>query len=267
MLQEHLYADEKYDKWANVILPSGKRLIGELFHDPSVQKILAVGGVLDLFTPYVKHPRTYHLPWSEGATDDDKTLPDVEALRDVGDVVVTVKLDGEQTTMYKDHIHARSTDGDDHPSRHWVKNLWSGIKHEIPRHMRVCGENVYAQHTVAYERLSTYFYVHSIWEGLTCLAWPETETWAALFGLQTVPVLYTGRFNEDRIKRLYTPTINGDRMEGYVVRPLRAFTMASYRTVVGKYVAADFRRDVNAAGHHWRAKAVVKNGLATEATT
>ena len=41
LLPPHLYGDQEYDKWANPILPNGQRLKGELFHDASVQKIMA----------------------------------------------------------------------------------------------------------------------------------------------------------------------------------------------------------------------------------
>jgi hypothetical protein len=44
LLPPHLYADQPYDKWGNPILPNGQRLKGELFHDESVQKVLAMGG-------------------------------------------------------------------------------------------------------------------------------------------------------------------------------------------------------------------------------
>lgn len=46
VLPEHLYSEAEYDKWGNEILKSGQRLPGELFNDPSVQKILKVGGFL-----------------------------------------------------------------------------------------------------------------------------------------------------------------------------------------------------------------------------
>src|SRR5690606_22004173 len=70
----HLYADQSYDKWGNPVLPNGQRLKGELFFDESVQKILAQGQVLDLFTSWVKYPRTHHLPWSDGVNDDDRII-------------------------------------------------------------------------------------------------------------------------------------------------------------------------------------------------
>ena len=72
IVPEHLYRDQPYDKWGNPVLANGQRIRGELFWDESVQKVLKQGRVFDLFTHYVKYPRTYHLPWSPGITDDDR---------------------------------------------------------------------------------------------------------------------------------------------------------------------------------------------------
>ena len=104
ILPSHFYDDQVYDKWGNPILENGTRLRGELFNDESVQKILSIGGFLQSFTSLVKYPRTYHLPWSHGRTKDDRGFDDMSSF--IGkEVVVTIKMDGEQTTMYKDHIH------------------------------------------------------------------------------------------------------------------------------------------------------------------
>jgi hypothetical protein len=110
LLPRNLYADQRYDKWGNAYLANGQRAKGPLFFDDSVAKILAAGGVLTDFTDRVKHPRTSHLPWSEGATEDDEFIP---ALRELAgaEVIATVKLDGEQTTCYTDYLHSRSVDG------------------------------------------------------------------------------------------------------------------------------------------------------------
>ncbi|MGC5412734.1 RNA ligase family protein, partial [Streptomyces sp. DT225] len=55
------------------------------------------------------YPRTPHLPWSPGATSDDVRMTDLAALAGT-EVVVTEKLDGENTTLYADGLHARSLD-------------------------------------------------------------------------------------------------------------------------------------------------------------
>ncbi len=48
-------------------------------------------------------------------------------------VIATLKLDGENTTMYSDHIHARSLDSAHHPSRTMIKQIHGAIKHLIPK--------------------------------------------------------------------------------------------------------------------------------------
>ncbi len=94
VIPDHFYDDEVYDKWGNIILQNGKRLKGELFHDESVQKILAKGNVLGDFTDYVKYQRTYHCPWSQGITDDDRVQKDMKRFEGQR-VIVTEKMDGE----------------------------------------------------------------------------------------------------------------------------------------------------------------------------
>jgi len=65
---------------------------------------------------HIKHPRTSHLPGSPGVGSDDKQAQDLSAF-DTQDVVVTEKMDGENTTLYTDGYHARSLDSGFHPSR------------------------------------------------------------------------------------------------------------------------------------------------------
>ena len=103
-----------------------------------------------------------HLPWSPGLQNDDRVIESLDGF--VGKrVIVTEKLDGENTTMYNDAIHARSIDGRHHPSRDWVKGFHGSIKHLIHPLYRVCGENVYAEHSIHYNALKTYFYGFGLW--------------------------------------------------------------------------------------------------------
>lgn len=90
-------------------------------------------------TFYRKYPRTFHLPWSRSKTDDDRILRDTSHF--VGkEIVVTEKLDGENTSLYRDYMHARSIDSRDHPSRHWVKMLHGSIAHLLPPATASCGK-------------------------------------------------------------------------------------------------------------------------------
>ncbi len=123
-----------------------------------------------------KYRSTPVLPWSPGGSDG--YIADVSCFAG-HEVVVTEKMDGENTTMYRDHIHARSIDSKHHPSRNWVKRLHGTFAHLIPEGWRLCGENMYALHSIAYEQLDSYFYLFSVWdEHNRCLDWDEMLEWA-----------------------------------------------------------------------------------------
>jgi hypothetical protein len=256
LLPDHLYRDNTYDKWGNIIMPDGTRVKGELFHDESVRKVLASGGVLSLFRDRVKYPRTYHLPWSPGRTDDDRVLTDTNHL-ERRRVIITEKMDGENTTMYRDYIHARSLDSASHPSRGWVKNLHAQIHSGIPIGWRLCGENLFARHTLSYDRLPSYFTLFSIWdENNVCLSWDETVDYAAILDLVTVPIIYDGRWDERYVRRLACG-MDLSEHEGFVVRVADSFSYAAFRRSVAKFV----RKEHAGTAHNWMMQQVVRNGL------
>ncbi len=146
-----------------------------------------------------KYPRTPHLPWSEGRSQDDRALSSVSHFKG-REVVVTEKLDGENTTLYRDHIHARSLDSRHHPSRTWVKAEHSRIQYDIPENWRICGENVYAKHSIHYKALTSYFYVFGIYEDDVCLSWEEMGFNCKLFELPVAPELYRGIWDEEKVR-------------------------------------------------------------------
>lgn len=244
----HFYDDHEYDKWGNPILDDGRRGRGELFHDESVQKVLREGGVLDLFTPYVKYGRTFHLPWSPGLSDDDKALRDTSNFEGRR-VVVTRKMDGENTTMYRDHIHARSIDSRGGEDRAWVKQFWSTIAHEIPDGWRICGENLWAEHSIHYDDLTSYFLGFSIWnERNVCLSWEDTKEWFEILGIKRVPILHDGAFDLG-ILRDIEKELDPNKDEGYVIRIADAFPYSQFKNSIAKYVRAGHVQTTK----HWRA--------------
>lgn len=255
VLPEHFYPEQSYDKWGNIVLPNGNRLPGELFYDSSVQEILKP--LLGIFTNRVKYPRTYHLPWSDGATNDDKVLTDLSRLQN-SEVVVTAKMDGENTTLYRDGMHARSIDYEAHPSRSLLKAFHAQIANDIPEGWRICGENLYAKHSIHYHNLENHFLVFSIWNDMNvCLSWEETLEWAKLFGCSVVPTIYRGEWDEAMIKRLFRSTLNGDECEGYVVRVAEEFAYGRFRNCVAKYV----RKNHVKTDQHWMNNSIIVNGL------
>lgn len=258
VLPSHLYSDQTYDKWGNITLSHNRRIPGELFHDESVQKILKSGGVFDLFSRYFKYPRTYHLPWSPGTTSDDRVLKNIDIFNNQ-DIVVTEKMDGENTTMYSDYIHARSIDMDSHPSRDWIKNFWAGIKHEIPVGWRFCGENLFAKHSIKYEKLPSYFMLFSIWDDRNiCLSWKDTAEWAKLLNISLVPVLWTGKLSQTFLHSIETSIPFLGTIEGYTIRIADEFHYSKFRYSIAKYVRANHI----AGTHNWKYRQIEQNGLA-----
>jgi hypothetical protein len=210
---------------------------GPLFDDESVQKVLTK--VIDSFTHYVKYPRTYHLPWSDGVTDDDRVMKDLSGF-DGKEVVVTRKMDGENFTGYTDNCHARSIDGRHHYTRDWCKTFWMQRAHELPEGWRVCAENMYAVHSIEYSDLDGYLLGFSIWDDKNmCLSWSETKEWFQLLDIPMVPVLYEGVFDEAKIKAIYNVKTDHDTHEGYVVRLADSFRYGDFRKSVVKYVRAN----------------------------
>lgn len=258
MLPEHLYPDYDYDKWGNIVYPNGLRIKGELFFDESVQKILKSGNVLDSFSDYTKYPRTYHLPCSPGRTEDDKTLQDY-SIFEGKKVVATVKMDGENTSGYwNGYIHARSIDSNNHASRNWVKNYLAGILYNLPQGWRICGENVYAKHAIHYSNLESYFYLFSIWDDKNnCLSWEETKEWADLLGLQVVPTLYEGDFDQSNVENLFLPTYRGNPCEGFVLRTTESFSYGNFRKSAAKFVRANHVEE----NKHWIKTKIIPNRL------
>jgi len=255
ILPEHLYKDEVYDKWGNLILPNKTRMKGELFYEEPVQRILEP--YLSNFTHIVKFPRTFHLPWSPNLQNDDKMLESLDGF--IGEeIVITEKMDGENTSMYSDYIHARALEYSPREDRNWIRALHGRIKYDIPEGWRVCGENLYAEHSIHYDSLPSYFLMFSIWNNRNvCLSWDETKTWAELLGLTMVKELYRGPFNRLFIQTLYGERVDQDKVEGHVIRVTREFPYRDYKKVVGKYV----RKGHITTDEHWTKKAIVKNGL------
>lgn len=211
----------------------------------------------------VKYPRTFHLPWSEGATDDDKILT-TTAHFEGKIVVVTEKMDGENCTIGRNYSHARSTDSANHPSRNWVKQFAAGFQYDIPDGWRLCGENLFAKHSIGYDALPSYFMLFSIWDNTnTCLSWDDTVEYAAMLGVHTVPVLYKGPWDEEKIAALWNGKSSlGGTGEGYVVRTAGSFPYSAFSKNIAKFVRASHVQ----TDEHWMQKEVVPNKMIKQAS-
>ncbi len=259
LLPEHLSTEngENYDVWGNPFYKNGRKYRGELWWDEPCQSALASAGLLGDFTPYVHYPRTMHLPWSPNLQNDDRRIENLNAF--IGqEVVVTRKMDGESATLYRNYYHARSLDSRHHPSRAWIKAFHSQIAHEIPEDWRLCGENLFAQHSIRYEELESYFYLFNIWERNHRLSWDDTVEYAKIMGLTLVPVLYRGLWNEAELHRI-EDQLDSVTDEGYVVSVTRSFRISEWRRCAAKYVRAAHVR----TSQHWMFQEIVPNKLKT----
>lgn len=161
------------------------------------------------------------------------------------------------TSLYPSgRCHARSIDSANHPSRNYVKAYWRERAHLLPHGWRVCGENLYAKHSIHYTDLKAYLYVFSIWtEHNTCLSWEETKEWCELMDLVHVPVIYEGKYDENAIKNAFKP--HKDTHEGYVIRSTNTFHYDDANKNLAKYV----RKNHVQCGEHWMFQEIIPNIL------
>ena len=209
----------------------------------------------------IKYPKTPHVPWSVGTSDDKTLITDAHFEKER--VIVSLKMDGENTSIYNDYMHARSLYPPNHPSQSWVKKLAGEIGWKLNMFERVCGENLYAQHTVHYDDLPSYFMVFSVWDnsaGLDlCLHWDETVTIVNDLKLITVPIIYDGIYNKEAIIKAYAPY--ADKHEGYVIRNAKMFLYENFDKNVAKFVNPGFRQTLKESTVHWASAKVIPNKL------
>ena len=209
----------------------------------------------------LKYPRTFHMPFSMGRTSDDKVLKNLDHLHGKK-VVLTTKMDGENTTLGHDYTHARSLDSANHPSRNWVKAFHATL--DIPEEFRVCGENLYARHSIEYDSLPSYFMGFSMWHNDYCLPWDSTLEWFELIGITSVsyPVLrdgtvvYPHMFDEEFLHQVIND-IDTDQHEGIVLRTFDGFAYNDF----GKHVCKWVRQNHVQTDTHWMHAEIVPNTM------
>lgn len=202
----------------------------------------------------IKYPKTMHLPWSPGLQNDDRLIEDLTHLQSC-EIIVTEKMDGENATLYRNHYHARSLDSRHHPSRDWIKSFHGNISWLIPNELRICGENLYAEHSIRYEDLESYFMGFSIWDNNTniCWSWDLTVAFFDHLGITPVRELYRGPWDQSWFDNYGLP----EGSEGYVVRNAGEFQFNDFAINVAKFV----RKGHVQTDQHWMLKPVIPNGL------
>ena len=203
----------------------------------------------------MKYPRTFHIPQSPGASADDKVLDDINMF--IGQhVIITEKMDGENTTIHHRGTHARSLNSRHHESRSWVKSFAASISPFLDENERIIGENMFAVHSLEYENLPSYFlgFAHQI--DCTFSSWDDTQRRFSDFNIESVRVLYDGIFDnkvlQDTIREL-DPKIQ----EGFVIRKRAAFHVSDFSISVAKYVRANHVK----SSDHWMHSTIRQNKM------
>jgi ATP-dependent RNA circularization protein (DNA/RNA ligase family) len=202
-----------------------------------------------------KYGRTYHFPFSPGATKDDRVNHNwIEDCQSINQLVFTEKLDGENTCLSRNGVYARSHAAPTiTPWTSWIRQQWAPKQFDLPENIELFGENLEGIHSIEYKNLSSLFYMFAVRDNDKdlWLSWNEVQWYAEYFGFPCVPVL--GIFPpievEEKVLEIsqsssifdsYNP-ITGEKctMEGIVVRNIDEFSTSNFRNNVFKYVRSN----------------------------
>lgn len=218
----------------------------------------------------MKYPRTYHLPYSPGATKDDKKLQgDWFAYYKEQEIIISEKLDGENSCMTCKDVYARSHGA---PTRSpWSRNLWDPsdglywkVNHLIGSHEQMFGENLYGVHSIEYDKLSAYWFMFACYleDCDYWYSWDDVKMTAEILDVPTVPELWRGKINsEEQLKELVEefvsqPSAFGPQREGVVVRVAKPFRGNEFSHYVCKWVRPNHVQTDEHWTKHWK-KAVL----------
>jgi len=89
------------------------------------------------------------------------------------------------------------------------------------------------------------------------LSWSETKEYCNLLGLNYVPVLYEGLYNNIDWDKLYSVSRFGGEQEGYVMRLSSKFNFTHHGNSIVKWV----RKGHVTTNHNWMYSSYEKNEM------
>lgn len=216
-----------------------------------------------------KYPRTYHLPSSPGTTSDDRIAKDISGIYN-RNIVITEKLDGENTCINKYGVFARShVEPTRNPWAFYLQPLYQILKNELGE-LEVFGESLYAIHSIKYSGIESYFNIFAVRDGDTWLSWDDVEMYASILGIPTVPVLFEGSLSQqdfdNKIEELVSERscLSSEeypsQREGIVVRIREEFNTEGFPTSVYKWVRKGHVQTDKHWIRNWR-RALLKHEL------
>lgn len=201
-----------------------------------------------------KYNRTYHLPFSQSKTSDDKISRNIDSLLGV-DIVITEKLDGENTGMIDNGVYARSHAAfTTSPWSREVRQLHDmKVRGNLGEGVFLFGENLEGIHSIEYTNLKSYFYIFGVRDNNIWIPWQSVEEYSYLLDIPTVPVLFRGKVESEKelkalVEKLVSETSKlGGEIEGIVIRNSGMFHNDYFKDNVMKWV----RKDHVTTTNHW----------------
>ena len=221
---------------------------------------------------FFRFPHTPHAVWlGDGVPRDDKVLSPAEAKALLaGDVVVEEKLDGanlglsvgpvgELRMQNRGQYLEVPYSGQFEKLNSWVSPHADDLVTALGENLILFGEWCAARHSVAYERLPSWFLVFDVYDCSEGRFWSTARRNALARGLDlsVVPALFHGHTTLAGLKNLIQSEPSRFRsgpLEGVVMRRESAEWLESR----AKLVRPDFTQ---AIGEHWRRRKIEWNRL------
>lgn len=224
-----------------------------------------------------KYGRTYHYPFSPGTTNDDRVQHDYwDNLRQIPTIIHTEKLDGENNCLSKHGVFARSHAAP--TTSPWTESLrrfWQLVRHDLGD-LEIFMENLYAIHSIEYRKLEHHFYVFGIRENDQWLSWEETQFYANMLDLPTVPVIKIEQtpVDQQQFEKEMLAMVNGfgafdpydmyDKkratMEGIVSRNADTYAVDAFAQNVFKYVRQGHVKTDEHWLRNWKRASLINEG-------
>lgn len=209
-----------------------------------------------------KYPRTPHLPWSLGKSNDDRVIASLDVILKTP-CVITEKLDGSNVCLTSQNVYARSHLGSPkHSSFDMLKQQHATIKHLIPNNESWYGEWTYAVHSITYNKLP-FLNIFAIKDenSNTWKSWNYVMDQSMKAGLFYVPVIsFWNGGTEKELKDITFdlgqnyPSVYGPTREGVVIKVLNEFNDKDFGFNIAKWV----RKDHVQTDDHWSNKSIIR---------
>lgn len=146
----------------------------------------------------------------------------------------------------------------------WNQNLWTvgsrlyNLRSKLGENECIFGENMYAEHSIHYDKLNSDFYMFSACKenedgSVQFYNWEDTLLMSEVLNIPTVPVIADRIFTSEKEFQSFIegvmkePSAYGPEKEGVVIRIADSFNDTDFSKCVLKYVRANHVQ----ADEHW----------------